>query len=101
MDTKTVKTSALKTSTQSNQPRERNKLIQFVVKVSKYCNLRCAYCYEYNELSHKGVIAEQDMAKLFAHINQYSEILSVKKSTLSGMVANRLWYRWITIAIWQ
>ena len=73
MDTKTVKTSALKTSIQSNQPRERNKLIQFVVKVSKYCNLRCAYCYEYNELSHKGVIAEQDMAKLFAHINQYSE----------------------------
>ncbi|MEZ5537685.1 MAG: radical SAM protein [Thiolinea sp.] len=58
---------------QSDQPRERSKLIQFVVKVSKYCNLRCAYCYEYNELSHKGVIAGSDMEKLFSHISRYSE----------------------------
>ena len=27
--------------------------IQLVIKISKYCNLRCTYCYEYNELSIK------------------------------------------------
>ena len=27
--------------------------IQLVVKISKYCNLRCDYCYEFNELSDK------------------------------------------------
>ena len=26
------------------------KTLQFVVKISKYCNLRCTYCYEYREL---------------------------------------------------
>lgn len=59
--------------------REPNKLIQFVVKVSKYCNLRCAYCYEYNELSHKRVIAPQQMQQVFAHINDYASAQQCRK----------------------
>jgi uncharacterized protein len=29
----------------------RKRQIEFVMKISKYCNLRCSYCYEFNELS--------------------------------------------------
>jgi sulfatase maturation enzyme AslB (radical SAM superfamily) len=29
------------------------KRLEFVVKISKYCNLRCRYCYEMNDLDKK------------------------------------------------
>ncbi|MFZ1386724.1 MAG: radical SAM protein [Thiolinea sp.] len=52
--------------------KQANPLLQFVVKVSKYCNLRCAYCYEYNELSHKGVIPVESMQRFFENIQGYA-----------------------------
>jgi sulfatase maturation enzyme AslB (radical SAM superfamily) len=27
--------------------------LEFVVKLSKYCNLRCSYCYEFEDLHKK------------------------------------------------
>ena len=29
------------------------KMVNWVVKVSKLCNLRCRYCYEWNELHRR------------------------------------------------
>ncbi|TXH71141.1 MAG: radical SAM protein [Thiothrix sp.] len=57
----------------NSSPKRINPLLQFVVKVSKYCNLRCAYCYEYNELAHKAVIALPAMQQFFQNIRSYAE----------------------------
>jgi uncharacterized protein len=45
-----------------------NRAIQFVVKISKLCNLRCAYCYEYNELGVPGEISAEDLTRFFENI---------------------------------
>src|SRR5262245_48023292 len=42
--------------------------VQFVVKVSKHCNLRCRYCYEYKELGNKQRMAPEQLEQLFANV---------------------------------
>lgn len=42
--------------------------LQFVVKISKYCNLRCRYCYEYADLGDRRRMATDDIAALFRHV---------------------------------
>jgi uncharacterized protein len=42
--------------------------IQLVVKISKYCNLRCTYCYEYNELSDKSRMPLDNIARMFENV---------------------------------
>jgi uncharacterized protein len=42
--------------------------VQFVVKVSKHCNLRCRYCYEYEELGNKQRMAPEQLERLFANV---------------------------------
>jgi uncharacterized protein len=42
--------------------------VQFVVKTSKFCNLRCRYCYEYAELGNKKAIALAQVADMFRNI---------------------------------
>ena len=41
---------------------------QFVVKITKFCNLRCTYCYEYSELSIKQRMQLSDLRRLFMNI---------------------------------
>ena len=41
------------------------KELQFVVKISKYCNLRCDYCYEYNDLGDKRRLSLTQLRRLF------------------------------------
>jgi uncharacterized protein len=38
----------------------------FVLKLSKLCNLRCTYCYEYDELHLKDRMAIEDLDRFFA-----------------------------------
>ena len=45
---------------------------QFVVKVSKYCNLRCTYCYEYLELGNKERMSLAAMRLLFENVAAYA-----------------------------
>lgn len=45
-----------------------NKSIQFVVKISKYCNLRCTYCYEFDQLSNKRRMSEAVLDKIFENL---------------------------------
>src|SRR5215813_9402501 len=42
--------------------------VQLVVKLSKYCNLRCTYCYEFNELSNKSRISIANIARMFSQV---------------------------------
>ncbi len=45
--------------------------VQFVVKTSKFCNLRCQYCYEYAELGNKEAISIDQIERMFRHIASY------------------------------
>ncbi|MEH2009291.1 radical SAM protein [Nostoc sp.] len=45
--------------------------VQFVVKTSKFCNLRCRYCYEYAELGNKAAIAPEQLEQMFHNIANY------------------------------
>jgi len=47
------------------------KNIQFVVKYTKHCNLRCAYCYEYNELHKTDKMQFSEIEKLFLNCKDY------------------------------
>ena len=53
--------------------KKNNLSIQFVVKYTKYCNLRCSYCYEYNELHQKDHMQFSDIKKFFLNCKPYIE----------------------------
>jgi uncharacterized protein len=50
----------------------------FVLKVSKFCNLRCAYCYEHRELHVRDVMAEETLQRLFAGIDAFGDDLCAR-----------------------
>ncbi|HRD75742.1 MAG TPA: hypothetical protein PK264_07380 [Hyphomicrobiaceae bacterium] len=39
---------------------------QIVVKISKYCNLRCTYCYEFKDLANKARMSLDKIDRMFA-----------------------------------
>jgi uncharacterized protein len=43
------------------------KKIDLVVKITKFCNLRCSYCYEYPYLSNREVISIENMSRLLSN----------------------------------
>jgi uncharacterized protein len=45
--------------------------IGLIVKVSKFCNLRCTYCYETPWLADKARMSLEDIEKMFVHIRDY------------------------------
>jgi Arylsulfatase regulator (Fe-S oxidoreductase) len=53
------------------QPKTRT--LQFVMKVSKYCNLRCRYCYEFAYLNDKHRMPLDDLATMFRSVADYAE----------------------------
>lgn len=46
-------------------------LAQYVIKVSKLCNLRCTYCYEYPELANPARMSVGDLDSMFSHIAEH------------------------------
>ena len=48
--------------------------LQVVVKISKYCNLRCSYCYEYAELGNRATISIANFEKLFNNLSAYTPV---------------------------
>jgi uncharacterized protein len=44
------------------------RVVQFVVKVSKHCNLRCRYCYEYPNLSNPETMSLEQLERMYSHI---------------------------------
>ena len=51
-----------------NNRRSNPRNLQWVVKVSKFCNLRCKYCYEYTELADRRRMELDQLRRMFAHI---------------------------------
>jgi len=46
--------------------------LEFVVKISKLCNLRCRYCYELHDLHKKERMSLEDMRRMFTNIASYA-----------------------------
>ena len=50
--------------------------IVFVIKVSKFCNLRCAYCYEHRELHVRDRMSFETLQRLFAGVDAFGDYLT-------------------------
>lgn len=58
------------------------KSLQFVVKTSKYCNLRCRYCYELADLGNRSRMSLSDIEKMFRNIDSSVSGLGVDEIVL-------------------
>jgi uncharacterized protein len=45
-----------------------NSAIDFVIKISKYCNLRCSYCYEFEELGQRQRMSLEQLRAFFTNV---------------------------------
>ncbi|MGW4249083.1 radical SAM protein [Nocardia sp. NPDC004722] len=48
--------------------------LQIVVKVSKFCNLRCRYCYEYPELGNRAAMSNAQVAVMYRTLRDHIRI---------------------------
>lgn len=55
--------------------KSKRRTLQFVVKTSKHCNLRCRYCYEYAELGNKQAVSLAQIESMFRNIASYYQQL--------------------------
>lgn len=44
---------------------------QWVIKVSKFCNLRCDYCYEFPELGNRARMSREQASAMFANMADF------------------------------
>lgn len=51
--------------------RETKRQVQFVVKISKFCNLRCSYCYEYADLGQRERMSREQLRSMYVHMRDY------------------------------
>jgi uncharacterized protein len=51
---------------------------QIVIKVSKYCNLRCDYCYEFPHLGDKARMSQGNIRALFENIKSSIDELAIE-----------------------
>jgi uncharacterized protein len=51
--------------------RLRSRKLQIVFKITKHCNLRCSYCYEFPFLGQKGFVGLADVERLIRHLADY------------------------------
>jgi uncharacterized protein len=49
--------------------------VEFVVKASKFCNLRCQYCYEFEQLGSREQMSSSDLERLYRHIAAWHQKL--------------------------
>jgi uncharacterized protein len=45
--------------------------VEFVVFVSKFCNLRCRYCYELPDLGNRARMKLEQIERMFVHVAEY------------------------------
>ena len=64
----------------------KRKHLLFVIKITKFCNLRCSYCYEFNELGNKAVMALDSIAAIFRTIRDYLEVESQSGEVAVGFI---------------
>ena len=54
-----------------------HRLVQFVIKTSKKCNLRCQYCYEFAELHKSDAMTLEQIEAMYRHIESYYSQLQI------------------------
>ena len=59
----------------------------------KYCNLRCAYCYEYPHLGDKARMSLETLGRIFENIRAPMRRIDMTASISCGTEANRSWSR--------
>jgi uncharacterized protein len=59
-------------------PRRKIDRLEYVVKLSKYCNLRCSYCYEFEDLHKKERMDLGQIQKMFFNILAHTVEYNVK-----------------------
>ena len=47
------------------------RFVQFVIKVSKFCNLRCLYCYEFPDLAKRDAMSLSQLCTMYTSIRDY------------------------------
>jgi uncharacterized protein len=60
------------------KPKRKIDRLKYVVKLSKYCNLRCSYCYEFEDLHKKDRMDLGQIQKMFLNIRAHAVEYSVK-----------------------
>jgi len=48
-----------------------NNVVQFIIKVSKFCNLRCKYCFEYPWLGDRAAMGLEQLEAMYVAIRDY------------------------------
>jgi uncharacterized protein len=55
----------------SEKKASERQVVQFIIKTSKFCNLRCSYCYEFEDLGNRQTISLFNLKLMYAHISDY------------------------------
>ena len=53
-----------------SQPRP-ERIVHFIIKISKLCNLRCKYCYEMPELANRDAMSLDQLDRMYLHIAEH------------------------------
>lgn len=48
--------------------------LDVVLKISKHCNLRCTYCYEYEELADRSRMSLDQIGRVFDTLRRYTDV---------------------------
>jgi uncharacterized protein len=48
--------------------------VTWIIKASKFCNLRCRYCYEWHELAQRKRISPEQWRKILQAARRYAEL---------------------------
>jgi len=66
------------------------KSVEWVVKASKFCNLRCEYCYEWNSLGDEARISLENWRRLLGAIRWYH--LTLERRLGEPVEARVIWH---------
>lgn len=66
--------------------------VNWVVKASKLCNLRCSYCYEWNELHRTDRIGLPQWRRLLEAVRDYHLLLRESFGGERGVRSNVIWH---------
>ncbi|MVU82806.1 radical SAM protein [Nocardia sp. ET3-3] len=62
-----------------------NRTMQIVVKVSKFCNLRCRYCYEYPELGNRAAMSRAQVSAMYRTLRDHLDVVDARDGLATGL----------------
>ena len=66
------------------------KSVEWVLKASKFCNLRCAYCYEWNSLGDRERISIDRWRRILDAVRRYHERLEQRRG--AAVESRLIWH---------